>query len=82
MTTNPATGVTEREFPTLPDDQLDALAKRSLDAYTQWRDTSPAARAEMLSRTADLYEKRADELAAAITTETVSYTHLTLPTKA
>ncbi|UEA59485.1 NAD-dependent succinate-semialdehyde dehydrogenase [Gordonia otitidis] len=69
VTTNPATGVTEREFPTLPDDQLDALAKRSLDAYTQWRDTSPAARAEMLSRTADLYEKRADELAAAITTE-------------
>ncbi|MDF3285058.1 NAD-dependent succinate-semialdehyde dehydrogenase [Gordonia sp. N1V] len=69
VTTNPTTGITEREFAMLSDDQIDELARRSLGGYERWRDVPVTERAEALARTADLYEKRSDELAAAITTE-------------
>jgi succinate-semialdehyde dehydrogenase / glutarate-semialdehyde dehydrogenase len=69
VTANPATGQTEREFPGLGDDAIAGIADRSLAAYGQWRDTSVSQRADALARTAELYEKRADELASAITTE-------------
>ncbi|AZG46961.1 NAD-dependent succinate-semialdehyde dehydrogenase [Gordonia insulae] len=69
VTANPTTGVTERDFPGLSDDELGGIAERSVTAYRAWRDTPPAERAEALARTAELYEKRADELAATITTE-------------
>ncbi|WHU46875.1 NAD-dependent succinate-semialdehyde dehydrogenase [Gordonia sp. L191] len=69
VTTNPTTGITEREFAMLSDDQIDELARRSLGGYERWRDVPVIDRAEALARTADLYEKRSDELAAAITTE-------------
>ncbi|WP_338836873.1 NAD-dependent succinate-semialdehyde dehydrogenase [Gordonia polyisoprenivorans] len=69
VTTNPTTGITEREFAMLSDDQIDELARRSLGGYERWRDVPVSDRAEALARTADLYEKRSDELAAAITTE-------------
>ncbi|AFA71168.1 aldehyde dehydrogenase [Gordonia polyisoprenivorans VH2] len=69
VTTNPTTVITEREFAMLSDDQIDELARRSLGGYERWRDVPVTERAEALARTADLYEKRSDELAAAITTE-------------
>ena len=69
VTANPTTGTTEREFPTLPDSDLSAIAERSLAAYESWRATPVGERAAALARTADLYEKRATELAETITRE-------------
>ncbi|MGC4934533.1 NAD-dependent succinate-semialdehyde dehydrogenase [Gordonia sp. DT30] len=69
VTTNPTTGVTEREFALLSDDEIDRLAQRSATGYERWRAVPATERADTLARIADLYEKRADELAAAITTE-------------
>ncbi|MEU1980949.1 NAD-dependent succinate-semialdehyde dehydrogenase [Nocardia sp. NPDC019395] len=69
VTTNPATGTTEHEFPGLADDQISDIAERSARAFATWRLTPVAERAAALARTADLYEKRSVELAAAITKE-------------
>lgn len=69
VTANPTTGVTEREFPGLSDDDVRAVAQRADAGFRQWRDTPVHKRAEVLARTAEIYEKRADELSAAITTE-------------
>ncbi|MCR5976716.1 aldehyde dehydrogenase family protein [Gordonia jinghuaiqii] len=69
VTANPTTGATDAEFPGLKDDEVAGLAERSLAAFEEWRTTGAAERAAALARTADLYEKRAEELASAITTE-------------
>ncbi|MBR7193269.1 MULTISPECIES: NAD-dependent succinate-semialdehyde dehydrogenase [unclassified Gordonia (in: high G+C Gram-positive bacteria)] len=69
VTANPTTGTTDREFPGLKDDEVAGVAERSLAAYQEWRATEASERATILSRTADEYERRADELAAVITTE-------------
>ncbi|MDY6809721.1 MAG: NAD-dependent succinate-semialdehyde dehydrogenase [Actinomycetota bacterium] len=69
VTANPTTGATEREFPGLSDDDVRAVAQRADAGFRQWRDTPVKQRAEVLARTAEIYEKRADELSAAITTE-------------
>ena len=68
-TTNPTTGITEREFPGLADDQVSGLAERAAEGYATWRRTPAAERAAALARTADLYEKRSADLAATITRE-------------
>ncbi|MGW0003056.1 NAD-dependent succinate-semialdehyde dehydrogenase [Nocardia grenadensis] len=69
VTTNPTTGTTEKEFPGLPDDQISVVAERAAEGFEEWRRTPVAERARALARTADLYEERATELAAAITKE-------------
>ncbi len=69
VTANPTTGITEQQFAALADDEIGGIAERSLAAFESWRRTDAAERANILSRTADLYEKRADELASVITTE-------------
>jgi succinate-semialdehyde dehydrogenase/glutarate-semialdehyde dehydrogenase len=69
VTANPTTGTTDKEFPGLQDSEVAGLADRSLAAFDDWRSTTPAERAATLSRTADLYEERAEELASVITTE-------------
>ncbi|MBF6175055.1 NAD-dependent succinate-semialdehyde dehydrogenase [Nocardia blacklockiae] len=69
VTTNPTTGATEREFPGLADDRIPGIAARSAAGFQSWRRTPVAERAAALARTADLYEKRAAELAAVITRE-------------
>ncbi|NUS93695.1 MAG: aldehyde dehydrogenase family protein, partial [Nocardia sp.] len=69
VTTNPTTGTTEHEFPGLPDDQISELAEQAAEGFEAWRLTSVAERAAALARTADLYEERSAELAAAITRE-------------
>ncbi|MEV0109447.1 NAD-dependent succinate-semialdehyde dehydrogenase [Nocardia sp. NPDC050799] len=69
VTTNPTTGTTEQEFPGLPDDQISVVAERAAEGFEEWRHTPVAERARALARTADLYEERATELAAAITKE-------------
>ncbi len=69
VTTNPSTGITEREFPGLPDDRISDIADRAAEGFRSWRRTPVAERAAALARTAELYEKRSAELAAAITRE-------------
>ncbi|NKY34341.1 NAD-dependent succinate-semialdehyde dehydrogenase [Nocardia speluncae] len=69
VTTNPTTGITEHEFPELTDDQVSDIADRSAEGFQTWRHTPVAERAAALARTAAIYEQRAAELAAAITTE-------------
>ena len=66
---NPATGKVEREYPTATDTGIQAVLERSARGYASWRRTSLAERAEILSRVAQLYRDRADELAAIITRE-------------
>ncbi|MBY4570912.1 succinate-semialdehyde dehydrogenase [Gordonia sihwensis] len=69
VTQNPATGVVEREFPTITDDQIDPILERAEKAYRQWRQTPIEQRVQMLRDTAAAYRDRASELAAVITKE-------------
>ncbi|MGW0181543.1 NAD-dependent succinate-semialdehyde dehydrogenase [Nocardia sp. NPDC003345] len=69
VTTNPTTGTTEQEFPGLADDQISDIAEKAAEGFEAWRATPVAERAAALARTADLYEARSAELAAAITRE-------------
>lgn len=68
-TENPTTGEVEKTFDEL--DRAGALSavEQAHSTYEQWRQVSPADRAAVLSRTADLYEERSDELARAIAVE-------------
>ncbi|MEJ8278325.1 NAD-dependent succinate-semialdehyde dehydrogenase [Pseudonocardia spirodelae] len=69
VTTNPATGTTEKEFPELTDDRVGEVLARVSDAYPGWRATPAADRAQILVRVAEAYDARRDELAALIATE-------------
>ena len=66
---NPATGETEREFPTATDEQVEQILARASASYPLWRATSKSDRAAIINRVADLYEERRDDLAALITRE-------------
>lgn len=68
-TVNPFTGETEREFDSLPSDQVTAVVDRAHTAYLDWRRRSVAERAAVVGRAADLMLERTDTLAALITTE-------------
>ncbi|WP_159612959.1 NAD-dependent succinate-semialdehyde dehydrogenase [Glutamicibacter sp. JC586] len=67
--TNPATGVVEAEFPTATDEQIKQAVDLSAQAYTQWSVSELDERVALLNRVADIYETRAEELAAIITRE-------------
>ncbi|HCE60593.1 NAD-dependent succinate-semialdehyde dehydrogenase [Janibacter terrae] len=68
-TENPATGEVERTFDEVDRDGAIAAVDLAHAAYEGWRERSPEERAEVLRRTADLYDERADELARTIATE-------------
>ena len=63
-----------------PEDGEAALAAAH-EAQRAWSRTPPRQRGELLRRAFELVTERADEFALLMTLETVSYTHLTLPTK-
>ena len=67
--TNPATGEVESEHPTLTDAEVQDVLARAHSGYGQWRRTSLEERAGILSRVAELFAERRDELAAIITRE-------------
>ncbi|GEE03762.1 succinate-semialdehyde dehydrogenase [NADP(+)] [Gordonia spumicola] len=69
VTANPSTGIVEKEFETLSDDQIEPILARSAAAYQSWRTTSIDERVAMLRATAQLYRDRAAELGAVISTE-------------
>lgn len=60
---NPNTGKSEDQFERIDDSQRDDILDRSTAAYDAWRSTRIEERAAVLSRAADLYEERIDELA-------------------
>ncbi|MFF3641115.1 NAD-dependent succinate-semialdehyde dehydrogenase [Streptomyces sp. NPDC002564] len=66
---NPATGETEREYPTATDAELREALESADAVQRDWAAREPAERAAVLHRVADLYEERKEELAAVITRE-------------
>jgi succinate-semialdehyde dehydrogenase/glutarate-semialdehyde dehydrogenase len=68
-TVNPATGETVKEFETLDGQGVETALARVASGFNEWRRTSPTDRAAVLNRVAELYDERADELAALISLE-------------
>jgi succinate-semialdehyde dehydrogenase / glutarate-semialdehyde dehydrogenase len=68
-TVNPATGQTEKTFPTLTPDELEVLLQRAFDTFLDYRTTSFAERARHLHNAADLFEGEAPDIARIVTTE-------------
>jgi succinate-semialdehyde dehydrogenase/glutarate-semialdehyde dehydrogenase len=68
-TVNPATGETVKEFPTLDDQGVETALARVTSGFQTWRATSPADRAAVLTKVAQAYDERADELAQLISLE-------------
>lgn len=67
--TNPATGVVEATYPTATDEQIQSAISLAHEAYTSWSVSALDERVALLERVADIYEARAEELAAIITRE-------------
>jgi succinate-semialdehyde dehydrogenase/glutarate-semialdehyde dehydrogenase len=67
---NPATGETEREYPTITPDGLETAVASAHDAYSAWSRTSPvSARTALIGRVAQLHTERRTELAGIIVRE-------------
>ncbi len=60
----------------------DAAVSAAKAALPAWMDTPVATRIALVEKLLDIYLTRVEDLAQATSMETVSYTHLTLPTKA
>ena len=68
-TVNPATGLTEKDFPSHTAADVDVLLDRAVEAFVGYRRTPMSERARYLHQTADLYEGDAATLARMVTTE-------------
>jgi succinate-semialdehyde dehydrogenase/glutarate-semialdehyde dehydrogenase len=66
---NPATGKLESEFPTATNEELSDALSRSKAAYASWRLTPMAERTRIILAVGQLYDDRANDLAALITRE-------------
>jgi succinate-semialdehyde dehydrogenase/glutarate-semialdehyde dehydrogenase len=66
---NPATGETVERYATATDDQWKTAVERAHAAFLDWRSQSLDARGRVLSRTAELLEGEASELAALMALE-------------
>ncbi|GAA3649591.1 aldehyde dehydrogenase family protein [Nocardioides ginsengisoli] len=67
---DPATGQTIKEFAALTDAELEAKISRADEVHRTWgRTSTPAERAALLGRVAELYAERRDELARIISRE-------------
>jgi succinate-semialdehyde dehydrogenase / glutarate-semialdehyde dehydrogenase len=68
-TVNPATGQTERTFPSHTPAEVEERLQRAADTFAEYRFTSYAERARHLINAADLFEGEAPEIARIVTTE-------------
>src|ERR1700733_2318640 len=68
-TVNPATGQTERTFPSHTPAEVEERLQRAADTFASYRLTTFAERARHLHNTADLFEGEAPEIARIVTTE-------------
>jgi succinate-semialdehyde dehydrogenase/glutarate-semialdehyde dehydrogenase len=66
---DPATGEHVASYPTATDEQVEDALARVHRGFGDWRTRPVTERAVVLHRAADLFEERAEELAALITTE-------------
>ncbi|WP_396277485.1 NAD-dependent succinate-semialdehyde dehydrogenase [Glutamicibacter creatinolyticus] len=67
--TNPATGVVEATYPTASDAEIQEAIGAAHQGFTTWSTSEISERVALLDRVADIYEERAEELAAIITRE-------------
>ncbi|MEU3330688.1 NAD-dependent succinate-semialdehyde dehydrogenase [Glutamicibacter creatinolyticus] len=67
--TNPATGVVEATYPTASDAEIQEAMGAAHQGFTTWSTSEISERVALLERVADIYEERAEELAAIITRE-------------
>jgi succinate-semialdehyde dehydrogenase/glutarate-semialdehyde dehydrogenase len=67
--TDPTTGHTIATYETLRAAEIDARLGRAAEAYARWRSVPVAARADLLTRVADLLDARRDAYARLITDE-------------
>lgn len=67
--TDPATGELIEEVPNATDEQVRAAIEQVHTGYAAWRRRPVAERAAIVSRAADLFAERSDELAAIMTLE-------------
>ncbi len=68
-TINPATGKTERVFPSLTPEEVEALLQRAVAAFAEYKTTTYAERARHLLTAAELDEGEVPDLAHILTTE-------------
>lgn len=68
-TINPTTGDTDQEFRTLGEADVEQVLARSTASFDAWRATPVEQRAAALTRTADAYEERKEELGRLIAVE-------------
>ncbi|CAM3294936.1 NAD-dependent succinate-semialdehyde dehydrogenase [Dermacoccus barathri] len=68
-TENPATGVVEKEYTSATDADVTRAIERADAAFGTWRTTNASERAAVLTKVADIYDERADELARVIGAE-------------
>lgn len=67
--TNPSTGVVEATYPTASDAEIQDAIGAAHQGFTTWSTSEISERVALLERVADIYEERAEELAAIITRE-------------
>src|SRR5580693_4714244 len=68
-TINPATGQTEKTFPSHTPAEVEMLLQQAFEAFLDYRTTSYAERARHLINAADLFEGEAPDIARLVTTE-------------
>lgn len=68
-TQNPATGELVQEFPYVSDDEIQQTLASAASAYRSWSTMPMAERGQILMKLADLFDERAEELAAQATLE-------------
>jgi succinate-semialdehyde dehydrogenase/glutarate-semialdehyde dehydrogenase len=69
QTVDPSSGLVGAEFETLPDADIPALLAHADTAYRAWRRRGLADRSAVISRVAQLYRERSDELATILIRE-------------
>ncbi len=68
-TINPATGKTEKEFPSHTPEEVEALLQRAVAAFAEYKTTTYAERARHLLTAAELLEGEVPDIARILTTE-------------
>jgi succinate-semialdehyde dehydrogenase/glutarate-semialdehyde dehydrogenase len=68
-TVNPSTGKTEKTFSSHTAAEVDQILDRAVQAFGQYRRAPMSERAELLNRTADIYDQEATDIARMVTTE-------------
>ena len=86
--TNPYDGTLVDTVPAASKDDIDRAVAEAVSAQKEWRKTPVYRRVELARRFLELVEENKEDLARKLSLESgknitaVSYTHLTLPTKA